>query len=155
MHIVLPSFSGTGIYLSMLHLSNVKIEFSYTCWRHRMEAFFVLLDLCYGNPSVTGECPSKRPVTRCFDVFFDLHLNKRLSKQSRRRWFETPVRSLWRQCNDILNYWSHDMNRPLYVMVMFTDVLAHNRSHAISNLHAVSTGTRDHINKLEYINSHQ
>ena len=27
---------------------------------------------------------------RCFDVFFDLHLNKRLSKQSRRRWFEMP-----------------------------------------------------------------
>ena len=26
-------------------------------------------------------------------------LNKRLSKQSRRRWFETPSRSLWRHCN--------------------------------------------------------
>ena len=31
-----------------------------------------------------------------FDVFFDLRLNKRLSKQSKRRWFETPSRSLWR-----------------------------------------------------------
>ena len=32
--------------------------------------------------SVTGEFPSQRPVTQSFDVFFDLHLNKRLSKQS-------------------------------------------------------------------------
>ena len=39
---------------------------------------------------VTDGFPSQRPVTRSFDVFFDLRLNKRLSKQSRRRWFETP-----------------------------------------------------------------
>ena len=32
---------------------------------------------------------------------FDLRLNKRLSKQSRRRWGETPSRSLWRLCNRI------------------------------------------------------
>ena len=48
------------------------------------------------NSPVTGEFPSHRPVTRNFDVFFDQHLNKRLSKQSRRRWVETPSRSLWR-----------------------------------------------------------
>ena len=34
--------------------------------------------------------PSQRPVARSFDVFIDLNLNKRL----RRRWFETPSRSL-------------------------------------------------------------
>ena len=33
------------------------------------------------------------------DVFFDLCLNKRLSKQSWGWWFETPLRSLWRHCN--------------------------------------------------------
>ena len=33
------------------------------------------------------------------DVFFIVHLNKRLNKQSRRRWFGTPSRSLWRHCN--------------------------------------------------------
>ena len=43
--------------------------------------------------------PSQRPVTRSFDVFFDLQLKKHLSKQSSRRWFETPSRSLWRHCN--------------------------------------------------------
>ena len=43
--------------------------------------------------------PHKRPVTRIFHVFFDLRLNLQLSKQWRRRWFETPWRSLWRHCN--------------------------------------------------------
>ena len=45
-----------------------------------------------GEFVVTGEFPSQKPVTRSFDVFFDLHLNKRLRKQSRRRWFEGVVR---------------------------------------------------------------
>ena len=40
---------------------------------------FRVISLCTGNPLVTGEFPSKRPVTRNFDVFFDLRLNKRLS----------------------------------------------------------------------------
>ena len=56
-------------------------------WRHQMEAFSALLTLCAGNSPITGEFPSQRPVTRSFDVFFDLRLNKRLSKQSRGRWF--------------------------------------------------------------------
>ena len=36
-----------------------------------------------------------------FDVFLDLRLNQRLSKQWGRRWFETPLRSLWRHCNEL------------------------------------------------------
>ena len=44
--------------------------------------------------------PAQSPVTRSFDVFFDLCLNKRLSKQSWGWWFEMPSRSLWRQCTD-------------------------------------------------------
>ena len=69
-------------------------------WRHQMETFSALLALCAGNSTVTGEFPSQRPVTRSFDVFFDLPMNKRLSKQPRRRWFETPSASLWGHCND-------------------------------------------------------
>ena len=42
----------------------------------------------------------QRPVTRSFDVFIDLHLNKRLCKQSWGWWFKTPLRSLWRHCNE-------------------------------------------------------
>ena len=44
-----------------------------------MEAFSALLAICAGNSPVTGEFPAQRPVTRSFDVFFDLRLNKRLS----------------------------------------------------------------------------
>ena len=43
--------------------------------------------------------PAQRPVTRSFDIFFDLRLNKRLSKQSCGWWFETPSGSSWRHCN--------------------------------------------------------
>ena len=50
---------------------------------------------------VNGEFPSQRPVTRSFDILFDLRLNKLLSKQSWGWWFETPSRSLWRQCNGV------------------------------------------------------
>ena len=66
-------------------------------WRHQMETFSALLALCEGNPLVTGGF--QRPVMRSFDGFFDLRLNKRLNKQSKHRWFETPSRSLWRHCN--------------------------------------------------------
>ena len=44
--------------------------------------------------------PYKIPLTRSFDVFFDLRLNKRLSKQSWGWWFETPSCPLWRHCKD-------------------------------------------------------
>ena len=69
-------------------------------WRHQMEAFSALLALCAGNSPVTGEFPSQRPVMRSFDVFFDLRLNGRFSKQSWGWWFETPSRPLWRHSND-------------------------------------------------------
>ena len=43
--------------------------------------------------------------------FSDLCLNKRLSKQSKRRWFETASRTLWCHCNVIKlfvsNPWYH------------------------------------------------
>ena len=39
------------------------------------------------------------PVTQSFGVFFDLHLNKRLSKQWWGWWFETPSHLLWHHCN--------------------------------------------------------
>ena len=61
--------------------------------------FRVILAICVGNSPVTGEFPAQRPVTRGFGVFFDLRLNKRLSKQSWGWWFETPSRPLWRHIN--------------------------------------------------------
>ena len=71
-------------------------------WRNQMETLSALLVRCVGNSPVTGEFPSQRPVTRNFDVFFDLCMNKWLSKQSWGWWFETPLCPLWRQCNGAL-----------------------------------------------------
>ena len=51
-----------------------------------------------------GEFPTQRPVTRSFDVFFDLRLNKRLSKQSWGWWFETLSRPLWRHRSEFCIY---------------------------------------------------
>ena len=68
-------------------------------WRHQMETFSALLVLCVGNSPVTGEFPTQRPVMQRFEVFFDLRLRKWLRKQSRRWWFKTPLRSLWRHSN--------------------------------------------------------
>ena len=64
-----------------------------------MEIFSALLALCAGNSPITGVFPSQRPVTRSSDVFFDLRLNKRLSKHSWVWWFEKPSRSVWRHRN--------------------------------------------------------
>ena len=71
-----------------------------TWWRHQMETFSALLTICAGNSPVTGEFPEQRPVTLNFDVFFDLPVNKRLSKQSWGWWFEKVSRSFWRHSNE-------------------------------------------------------
>ena len=60
--------------------------------------FRVTGDLC-GEFTVHRWIPAQRSETRNFDVFLDLRLNKRLSKQSWGWWFETLWRPLWRQCN--------------------------------------------------------
>ena len=69
-------------------------------WRHQMETFSELLALCAGNSPVSGEFPAQRPVTRTFEVFFDLRPNTLWTKQWWGWWLETPSRSLWRHCND-------------------------------------------------------
>ena len=72
----------------------------YSWWRHQMETFSALLAICAGNSPASGEFPAQRPVTRSFDVFFDLCLNERLRKQSWGWWFETLLCPVWRHCND-------------------------------------------------------
>ena len=98
----------TAVIFGWLNLSMCKITLKmhgnplhyFTWWRHQMETFSALLALCVGNSPVPGEFPTHRPVTRSFDVFFDLCLNKQLSKQWWGWWFETPSRPLWRHCNE-------------------------------------------------------
>ena len=64
------------------------------------ENISALLAICVGNSPVTGEFPAQRPVTLSFHVFLDLRLNKRLPKHWGGWWFETPLRPLWRNCNE-------------------------------------------------------
>ena len=68
-------------------------------WRHQIQTFSALLAICAGNSPVLGEFPTQRPVTRSFDVYFDLRLNKWLCKQSWGWWFETLLYPLWRHSN--------------------------------------------------------
>ena len=66
-----------------------------------METFSALLAICAGNSPVPGEFRAQRPVTRSFDVFFDLRRIKGLNKQSWGWWSETLSRPLWRHSNVI------------------------------------------------------
>ena len=58
-----------------------SLSWRHSWWRHQMETFSALLAICAGHSPVIGEFPAQRPLTRSFDVFFDLCLNKPLSKQ--------------------------------------------------------------------------
>ena len=89
----------SGVYVSRFPRTMLAIQYEITWWRHPMKTFSALLVLCAGNSPVTGEFPPQRPVTRSFNVFYDLRPKKRLSKQSKRRWFEIPSHSLWRHWN--------------------------------------------------------
>ena len=70
--------------------------------------------LLWWNSLVTGEFHLQRPVMRSFDVFFDLCLDKRLSKQLRR--VETTFHSLWRHCN-VLHSLYHS---PTFTLISIT-----------------------------------
>ena len=63
-------------------------------WKH-----FRVTDHLWGNSPVPGEFHPQRPVTRSFDVIFDLCPNKRPSKQWWGWRFETLSSPLWRHCN--------------------------------------------------------
>ena len=88
-----------------------------------METFSALLALCAGNSPVTGEFPTQRPVTRSFDILFDLRLNKRLSKLLLGWWFKTTSSLLWRQYNaalkslDYKNVQGNFLENQLQIMV--------------------------------------
>ena len=118
----------------MPHTVRHQRSMSNWTWRymflHIMMTYFIkwkfsmLLHLYEGNPLVTSGFPSQRPMTRRFNVFFDLHLNKRLIKQSRRRWFETPRCSLWRHCNvlylyakELVNQWFRQTRSTVWLLM--------------------------------------
>ena len=82
--------------------------------------FRVTGPLC-GEFTGPGEFPTQRPVTRSFDVFFDLRLNKRLSKHSWGWWFETLSWSLWRHHNGIpLTFCCGSMRLDMPIVAIFS-----------------------------------
>ena len=75
---------------------------------------------------------TQRPVTRSFDVFFDLRLNERLSEQARGWWFETLPRPLWRHSNafsgfrfrgDVVSNWQAKLHVKMSVLRTLTNTL--------------------------------
>ena len=112
----LKSFPGNCLLMSTSNFVNgirpyTLIWANFHGWMHRCIAnnmmtssngniFRVTGPLC-GEFTGPGEFPTQRPVTRSFDVFFDLRLNKRLSKQPWGWWFETLSWSLWRHGNEL------------------------------------------------------
>ena len=97
-----PYFWRTWIHQAVFPLQSIPIMMTSS----NGNIFRVTGPLC-GEFTGRGEFPTQRPVTRSFGVFFDLRLNKRLSKQPWGWWFETPSWSLWRQCNDVATFaWS-------------------------------------------------
>ena len=91
-HVRKGCFSGSGsvVWLSQRQWNIPKLQGMMTSSNGNFFALF-----CVGKPPVTGGFPSQRPVTRSFDVFFDVRLNKCPSNQSRCWRFETWCRSLW------------------------------------------------------------
>ena len=116
---------GQHVHSLLFTGSSFQGENAVWWWRLQMETFSALLAICAGNSPVPGEFPAQRPVTRSFNVFFDLRLNKRLSKQSRGWWLETPSRPLWRHRNMLPRFAIWSVN----VLFVGLDYLTLNFSH--------------------------
>ena len=105
-----------------------EILFTNAWWRHQMETFSVLLAICAGNSPVTIEFPAQRPVMQSFDVFFDLRLNKRLSKQSWGWRFEMLSYPLWLHCNGFFTLHSDIMELPSTAIQILIFILLYHMS---------------------------
>ena len=103
-HLTLNSFQASFIYCWLRYpLWNCY----YMMTSSNGNIFRVTGHLC-GEFTGPGEFPTQRPVTRSFDVYFDLRPNKRLSKHSLGWWFETLSPPLWRHRNEMTvtgHYW--------------------------------------------------
>ena len=92
-----PKNWGRGLWLFALQIRVNCASISKLFWNH--DDVIKWKHLPRYRSLVQGEFHSQRPVTRCFDVSFDLYLNKSLSKLTWVWRFEAPLRSLWLHCN--------------------------------------------------------
>ena len=91
----MPVVNEVGMGSFCTNLSIYCFEFPHLMMTSSNGNISLLLVICAGNSTV----PAQRQVTRSFDVFFDLRLNKRFNKQSWGWWFETLSHPLWRHRN--------------------------------------------------------
>ena len=114
------------------------------------DIFRVAVILC-GELKDPRWIPLTKPMTRRFDVFFDLCLNKRVNKQSRRWWFETQSRPLWRHCNanPILIWWGIHML--LILMCRSINYIVHALVHSESSLANTLLPLDYFILKIQYV----
>ena len=106
---LLDGMVGNGDNFQLNNCIDRRIESNFPCYMMTSSngnIFRVTGPLC-GEFAGPRWIPARRPVTRSFDVFFELRPNKRLSKQSWGWWFETLSCSLWRHCNDYSVTWAH------------------------------------------------
>ena len=101
---------GVTVVVLLFKFRSPQRGLLYTRWPHQMETFSALLAICAGNSPVTGDFPAQRPVTRSFDVFFDLRLNIQLSKQ----WWDVYQRC-WNSKNSdtsliLYHFFRHGLN---------------------------------------------
>ena len=103
-------------------------------WRHQMETFSALLVTGHLCGEFTGPrwIPAQRPVTRSFDVFFDLHPNKRLSKQWWGWWFDTPSYPLCRHRNALTH-----KQLETHACLLCTKVPGHQHLQCLLNINCV------------------
>ena len=69
-------------------------------WKH----YTLYWPFVWGFHRLPADSPHKGQGRGTLNIFFDLRLNKRLSRQSKSRWFETPLRLLWRHCTNEIGW---------------------------------------------------
>ena len=76
----------TQCHIWMSLLLSILTDINISWWRHQMETFSASQAIYAWNSLITGEFPAKRPVTRSYDVFFDLRgwVNNRETDDLRR-----------------------------------------------------------------------
>ena len=122
---VMRSFN---VYFSTTCIMNKPSNEQSSCWFMMTSSngniFRVTGHLC-GEFTGPGEFPAQMPVTRSFDVYFDLRLNKRLSKQPWDWWFETLSRPLRRHSNAETPWRSCDVTIGPPTSQAFTNIIAY------------------------------
>ena len=92
--------------------STVYIVQQYVWWCHQMETFSALLALCEGNHGRWISLRKASDAELWCVLLSTPRLSKRFSKQSRSRWFETPLLLLWHHNNasspnHCMDQWRH------------------------------------------------